>query len=157
MAQGFSSLQVPKGERKHWSLTGPKAESTNPASLNPSLRYRKGRLLPYAKGDWQSYNLGMCAQQQRRSVKKSQALSCVRLFVIQWTVAHRLLCPWNSPGKNNGVGGYSLLQKIFLTQRSNLSLLHFRQILYNLSHQGRACTKLQGHRRYKELGLWMAL
>ena len=35
-----------------------------------------------------------------------------------------LLCPWNSPSKNIGVGCYALLQGIFLTQGSNLSLLH---------------------------------
>ena len=27
----------------------------------------------------------------------------------------RLLCPWDSPGKNTGVGCHSLLQGIFLT------------------------------------------
>ena len=48
----------------------------------------------------------------------------------------RLFCPWNSPGKNTGVDCHSLLQEIFLTQESNLGLLHFRQILYYLSHQG---------------------
>ena len=47
-----------------------------------------------------------------------------------------LLWPWNSPGKNTGVGGHSLLQGIFLTQRLNLGLWHCRQILYCLSHQG---------------------
>ena len=31
----------------------------------------------------------------------------------------RLLCPWNSPGKNIGVGCHVLLQGIFLTQGSN--------------------------------------
>ena len=31
-------------------------------------------------------------------------LSCVRLFVTPWTVATRLLCPWDFPGKNTGVG-----------------------------------------------------
>ena len=46
----------------------------------------------------------------------------------------RLLCPWNSPGKNIGVDCHSLLQGIFLTQGSNLSLLHCRRILYHLSH-----------------------
>ena len=30
--------------------------------------------------------------------------SRVQLFVTPWTVACRLLCPWNSPGKNTGVG-----------------------------------------------------
>ena len=49
----------------------------------------------------------------------------------------RLLSSWNSPGKNTGVGCHSLLQGIFLTQGSNLGLLHCRQILYLLSHQGR--------------------
>ena len=31
----------------------------------------------------------------------------------------RLLCPWNSPGKNTGAGSHSLLQGIFPTQGSN--------------------------------------
>ena len=47
----------------------------------------------------------------------------------------RLLCPWNSPGKINGVGCHSLLQGIFPTQESNPGLLPCRQILYHLSHQ----------------------
>ena len=48
----------------------------------------------------------------------------------------RLLCAWDSPGKNTGMGCHSLLQGIFLTQGSNPGLLHFQQILYHLSHQG---------------------
>ena len=35
----------------------------------------------------------------------------------------RLLCPWDPPGKNTGVGCHSLLQGIFQTQGSNLQLL----------------------------------
>ena len=31
----------------------------------------------------------------------------------------RLLCPWDFPGKNTGVGGHSLLQRFFPTQGSN--------------------------------------
>ena len=38
--------------------------------------------------------------------------------------------------KNTGVGSLSLLQGIFLTQESNWGLLHFRQILYQLSYEG---------------------
>ena len=34
------------------------------------------------------------------------------------------------------VGSLSLLQQIFLSQESNWGLLHFRQILYQLSYQG---------------------
>ena len=37
---------------------------------------------------------------------------------------------------NTGVGSLSLLQQIFLTQESNLGLLHCRQVLYQLSYQG---------------------
>ena len=44
----------------------------------------------------------------------------------------RLLCPWESAGKNTGVGSHSLLQWIFQTQGLNLGLLHCRQILYRL-------------------------
>ena len=47
-----------------------------------------------------------------------------------------LLCPWNSPGKNTGVGSHSLLQGIFLSQGSNPCLLHWRRILYHLRCQG---------------------
>ena len=38
--------------------------------------------------------------------------------------------------KNTGVGSLSLLQWIFPTQESNWDLLHYRQILYQLSYQG---------------------
>ena len=40
------------------------------------------------------------------------------------------------PGKNTGVGCHFLLQEIFPTQGLNLGLLHCRQTLYHLSHQG---------------------
>ena len=46
----------------------------------------------------------------------------------------RLLCPWDSPGKNTGVGCHFLLQGIFPTQELNPGLLHCRQILYLLSY-----------------------
>ena len=49
--------------------------------------------------------------------------SHVQLFVTLWTVAVRLLCPWDSPGKNTEVDHHSLFQGIFLTQGLNLSLM----------------------------------
>ena len=49
--------------------------------------------------------------------------SHVWLFVALWTVAPRLFCPWDSPGKNTGMGCHALLQGIFLTQGSNPYLL----------------------------------
>ena len=45
----------------------------------------------------------------------------------------RLLCPWNFPGKNTGVGSHFLLQRIFPMQGSNPGLPNCRLILYSLS------------------------
>ena len=42
----------------------------------------------------------------------------------------------DSPGENTGVGCHFLLQGNFLIQELNLGLLHYRQILYHLRHQG---------------------
>ena len=48
-----------------------------------------------------------------------------------------LYTPWNSPGKNTGVGSLSLLQGIFPTQISNPGLPHCRRILSQQSHKGK--------------------
>ena len=55
----------------------------------------------------------------------------------------RILCPWNFPGKNTGVGCNFLLQGIFRTEESNPGLLHCRQdscitgrFFYWLSYKG---------------------
>ena len=47
-----------------------------------------------------------------------------------------LLCPWDFPGKNTGVGCDFLLQGIFQTQGSNLCLLHWQADSLPLSHLG---------------------
>ena len=47
-----------------------------------------------------------------------------------------LYSPWNSPGQNTGVGSLSFLQWIFPTQGLSPRLLHYRQILFQLSYQG---------------------
>ena len=48
----------------------------------------------------------------------------------------RLLCLWNSPGKDVGIGCQALIQGVFLTQGLSQGLLHCRQILYPLSYLG---------------------
>ena len=48
----------------------------------------------------------------------------------------RLLCPWDSLGKNTGVGCHVLLQGMSPAQESTWGLLHCRWILYQLSYQG---------------------
>ena len=49
---------------------------------------------------------------------------------------HGLYSLWNSPGQNTGVGSLSVLQWIFPSQWSNWDLMHYRWILYQLSHKG---------------------
>ena len=63
-------------------------------------------------------------------VSESKSRSVVSSFLQP----RGLYSPWNSPGQNTGVGSFSLLQGIFLTQGLNSSLWHCRQILYHLSH-----------------------
>ena len=63
-------------------------------------------------------------------------LSCVQLLRPHGLVAYQALCPWDSPGKNTGVGCYFLLQGIFPTQEWNQGLLHCRHFFTVLSHGG---------------------
>ena len=60
---------------------------------------------------------------------KLKSLSHVWLFATLWTVPTRLLCPWESPGRNTGVGCRFLLQGNFPTQGSNPGLPHCEQTL----------------------------
>ena len=79
--------------------------------------------------------------------------ACMRVC-SQWVkvlVSQSCLTLWDpmdcsSPGpsilgllqaRSNGVGCHSLLQGVFPTLELNLGFLHFRQILYHLSHQRR--------------------
>ena len=77
-----------------------------------------------------------------------ELLSHVQLLQLHGLKLARLLCLWDSPGKNAGVGCHFLIQSIFPTQESNPGLLHCRQTLYRLIHQGspvssRWCIKCQ--------------
>ena len=47
----------------------------------------------------------------------------------------RLLCTWDFPGKNTGVGCHFLLQGIFMTQGLGPNLLHWQVDSWPLSHQ----------------------
>ena len=75
---------------------------------------------------------------ESESVRRSGLSDSLRPHGLQ---PARLLCPWDSPGKHTGVGCHSLLQGIFPTQGSNPGLLHCRQILHHLSHQGNPSTE----------------
>ena len=75
-------------------------------------------------GAWQNRDLTA----ETKVVKVAQSCPTLR--------PHGLNSPWNSPGQNTRVGSLSLLQEIFPTQGSNPGLPHYRQICYQLSHQG---------------------
>ena len=68
--------------------------------------------------------------------------SCAQLHANQQTLQPtRLLCPWNTAGKNTGVGCHALFQGIFLTQQLNSSLLglmHWRAVSLLLAPPGKA-------------------
>ena len=69
---------------------------------------------------------------------KSESESCsVMSYSLQ---PHGLHTPWNFPGQDTGVGTCSLLQGILPIQGLNPGLPHCRQILYQLSYQGRPRT-----------------
>ena len=54
------------------------------------------------------------------------------LWPHERTLATWLLCPWDFPGKNTGVGSHSLLHGISPTQGSNPDLLYWRQFFFFL-------------------------
>ena len=53
-----------------------------------------------------------------------------------WTVAHQAPLSMQFFRQEYWSGSHSLLQGIFPIQGLNLSLLHYKHILYHLSHQG---------------------
>ena len=67
-------------------------------------------------------------------VLSARMLSC--FSHVQLFVPTRLLSPWDSPGRNTGLGCHALLQGIFLTLGLNPRLLYCRQILYHWHHVG---------------------
>ena len=84
------------------------------ASLNPPNIYQHPRGLVGIS------NIRRCSFHW---VKPLVAQSCLTLCNLMDCSPSRLLCPWDSPGKNPGVGSHSLLQGIFPTWGSNLHLL----------------------------------
>ena len=78
-----------------------------------------GQIVSVATSMWHQNSLCCCLV----------AKSCLPLLRPHGLQPARLLCPWDFPGKNSGVGCHFLLQGIFPTQGSNPCLLHRRKIL----------------------------
>ena len=107
-----------------------------PASLIPQLgpHWRGLSLSPQNVSVWipHIHPHSLC-EKKKKKVKMLVAQSYLTLFD---PVDTKLFCPWNSQGKNTGVGYHSLLHGIFPTQGSNQGLPQCRWILYDLSYQG---------------------
>ena len=72
--------------------------------------------------------------------------------------ATRLLCPWDSPGKNTEVGSCALLQGIFLTWGSNprlLSLLHWQVVSLPLAQPGHSMDPFEVGNSYLSVGRFL--
>ena len=67
---------------------------------------------------------------------KCELFSHVWLFATPWNVAHQALLSMEFSRQEYWSGWPYLLQRIFLSWRENPGLLHYRQIIYHLSHHG---------------------
>ena len=79
-----------------------------------------------------SFTISIAVQNFWSEVK---LLSRVRLFATPWTVAYQA-SPMGFSRQEYRSGLPCPTQEIFPTQGLNLGLPHYRQILYQLSHQG---------------------
>ena len=90
--------------------------------------------------EWVAISSGMLV-----SAKKSICNMCVHACSVVSNCLQRqhtrLLCPWDSPGKNTRIGCHFLLQHIFPTQGSNLYFLH----LHHPSKEDKVHEKVQMH------------
>ena len=66
----------------------------------------------------------------------------------------RRLCPWDSPGRNTGVGCRSLLRRIFPTQGLNPGLLHRQEDAVPSEPQGRAEEEGRSQNRQRQSEPW---
>ena len=101
--------------------------------LSPGDRTRVSRIAGRSFTIWATRE----AIHALRPFKKVRAsIICISdSFATPWTVAPKLLCPWDFPGKNTGVGCHFLLQGISDAGIEPASL-HWQADPLPLSHQG---------------------
>ena len=116
-------------------------------SLNPSvlccawsLRCRRLFVTPWTVAHQASLSMGILQARIMEWVvmPSSRGYSQIRDQTQVFNTAGGFFTVWASTGKpkNTGVGSLFLLQGILATQQLSWDLLHCRQILYHLSHQG---------------------
>ena len=138
---GSSFMELSRQE--HWSgLPCPPPRDLPNARTNPRLL----NLL-----NWQTGSSPLVPPGKPHPLLVCQLLSCVRFFATSWIGAHQAPLSMGFPGKNTQMGCHSLFQGIFLTQGLNTGLLHWRQIIYHLNHQGKPSNCLQYAKYYSKL------
>ena len=124
-------------------VPGPLSSSSTLISMSRTFSIQDGDpcnsldcQLLYLPNNFTSNLLKMCVH-----AKLLQSCPTLRSHGLQPT---RLLCPWNSPGKNTGVGCHFLLQNIFPIQGPNTSplrLLHWQADSLPLEPSGKPLLK----------------
>ena len=66
-----------------------------------------------------------------------------------------LLCPWNFPGKNTGVGCHFLLQGIFPTRGLNPHFLHWQAVSLTLNHLESPTEYYIDNEKHKGWAVWV--
>ena len=87
-------------------------------------------------------------EEHHTEARHAQSLSHVCLFATLWIIAPLALLSMGFSRQEYWSGLQFLLQRIFLTQESNLHLLHCKQILYLLSHLGNPKEWYRGRELY---------
>ena len=119
----------PPGSSVHGNLQARTLEWVAMPFSRASLPPKDQTCVSYSLLHWQSSYLPLVPPGKPK-VRMLVTQSCPTLYDFLDCSPPGSSDPWDSPGKNIGVGGHSLLQGIFPIQEFNPGLLHFRQIFF---------------------------
>ena len=81
-----------------------------------SVNSQHGREIPFLSWVWGTpHTKSRTCCSSRHACVQVTSIVCTP-FETPWTIAFRLLCPWDSAARNTGVGCHALLQGVFPTQ-----------------------------------------
>ena len=126
-------------EKTHaWRDWGQEEKGTTEDEMAGWHHWLNGREFEWTPGDGGGQGgLACCNSWGRKESDMTERLNWIELNdIYEWksfspTLCDPMDCPWNSPGQNTEVGSLYLLQVIFPTQESNLSLLHWGKFFTN--------------------------
>ena len=122
MIRGFPSGSVVKNSPDGLQSMGSQRVNTTQQLKSDNKNPQASGIYPRDERIFQNLQINQCD-----SVSCSVVSDSVTPHGLQ---PSKLLCPWDSPGKNAEVGCHSLLQGIFPTQGSNPGLLHWQADVY---------------------------